>query len=194
MTLSSSKAPGFIRLRYQGVTQPHTEEINIKFDEPPIPGSDPVLSQKGGGSITFVAAVNAWVTVLKTAFATGTLFGFADIYAVDPVTGVRTFIYTTTLAEVGTSSDPNIALVEGIFVFKTTAGKPLKVYVMEGVYTQDQRSVGTVPADSRQTIVDYVLDDDSIFYGRRDAWPLAFQSFTSKINDSLREREGFTGL
>jgi hypothetical protein len=169
--------------------------IPINFAAPPVQGVDPTLLSTNGDEALFTDSILNFVTVgLAPSFAPTTQFGFADIYAVNSVTGIRTFIYTVTLAEVGTSVSPNIALVEGVFVFKTTAGKPLKVYTMEGVWTQDQRSVGEVPADGREDLVDYILSPGNIFYGRNDAWPLAFQTFTSKVNDALRRREGFGGL
>lgn len=194
--LSSRLAPGFIRLRYSGVTQPHNQVIPINFASTPVQGVEPDLMTTGGTPIPFVTAINAWIdTGLAPSFNTATQFGFADIYAVNSVTGIRTFIYTTTpTTAAGTSASANVPLTEGIFVFKTSVGKPLKVYVMEGVYNPDERSVGTVPADGRQDIVDYILSPENFFYGRDDAWPLAFQTFTSKVNDSLRRREGFSGL
>ena len=193
--LSSRLAPGFIRLRYGGVTQPHNMNIPIKFASTPAPGVDPMLLSADDTEIAFSTAIAQVVGVaLAPSFATTTDFAFADIYDVDATTGVRTFIYSFFLGAAGESTDPNVALVEGIFVFKTSVGKPLKVYVMEGVYNPDERSIGEVPADGRQDLVDYITSGDNIFYGRTDAWPLVFMSFTSKVNDALRRREGFGGL
>jgi len=193
--LSSRLAPGFVRLRYSGVTQPHNMAIPVKFASTPTPGVEPTLLSADDTEILFSTAIAQVVGVaLSGSFAPATAFAFADIYAVDAVTGIRTFIYSKFLGAVGASTDPNVALVEGIFVFKTTVGKPLKVYIMEGVYNPDERSIGTVPADGRQDLVDYIVSGDNIFYGRTDAWPLVFVSFTSKVNDALRRREGFGGL
>lgn len=193
--LSSRLAPGFIRLRYSGETQPHTQVLPIKFVGTPVPGVDPILETTNGTEVAFTAAILDYVdNVLAASFDANTDFGFADIYAVDPTTGVRTFIYTTNIAEVGDAVTPNVALVEGVFVFKTTAGKPLKIYTMEGVYSADARTIGVVPADGRQTMVNYILSGLNIVYGRENAWPLAFMSFTSKVNDVLRRRDGFGGV
>lgn len=193
--LSSRLAPGFIRFRYTGVTQPHTGVIPIKFAAAPVPGVNPTLLNTGGTEVLFTVAIADYIaTALVGSFDAATVFGFADIYAVDPVSGVRTFIYTVNLNDLGEAVTPNVALVEGIFVFKSTVGKPIKIYTMEGVYNPDQRSVGEVPPDGRQDLVNYILSPANIVYGRDDAWPLAFLSFTSKVNDTLRRREGFGGL
>lgn len=190
MPLSSALAPGFIRLRYSGVNRPHNMVIPIKFDGVPTQGVDPALETSSGGTVAFSAGILNFVdNVLAASYAAVTSFGFADIYSVDPTTGIRTFIFTTALNEVGDSVNPQVAKVEGIFLYKTTIGKFLKVYVMEGVYTADLRDIGTVPADGRQVMNTYILGATNIFYGRGNAFPQTFISFTSKVNDVLRRNQ-----
>lgn len=188
MPLSSHLAPGFVRLRYTGTLRPHTQIIPIKFSGTPVPGTEPEFETADGTVIGMEAAINAYIVgAWQPQFATTVDVGFAECYSVDPVTGIRTFVWTMNLSTSGTSASATVPLVEGVFVFKTTAGKPLKVYVMEAVYAADVRNIGVVPADGRDDMVDYILSDQNIFYGRTDAWPLAFMSFTSKENDVLRK-------
>jgi len=195
MPLSSHLAPGFVRLRYTGVQVPHNQIIPIKPAAPMVPGVEPSFETTSGGEVLFSVAVQSWWTsAFSFAFADGTVPGFAEVYAVDPDTGIRTFIYAVLLTGTGGSEDPQVALVEGVWSFKTTAGKPLKVYAMEGVFTPDVRNIGTVPDEARQKVIDFILGDDNFFYGRFDAWPLVFISFTSKENDVLRRRALVTGL
>lgn len=190
MALSSALAPGFIRLRYSGVNRPHNQTIPIKFDGVPTPGVDPALETSSGGSVLFSAGVVNYVdNVLAKSFSAATQFGFADIYAVDPVTGVRSFIFSQALNEVGDSVNVQVAKVEGIFLYKTTVGKFLKVYVMEGVYDPDLRDIGSVPADGRLDMNNYILGATNIFYGRGNSYPQTFISFTSKVNDVLRRNQ-----
>lgn len=194
MPLSSHLAPGFIRLRYTGFTVPHNQIIPIKPAAPMVPGVDPTLETAGGGEVLFSAAIqNYWDVGFKPSFDAATVPGFAEIYAVDPDTGIRTYIYAVIVTGEGSGITANTPLVEGVWVFKTTAGRPLKVYAMEGTYAADVRNIGDVPDDGRQDMVDYILSDDNIFYGRTDAWPLVFMSFTSKENDVLRRRALVTG-
>lgn len=182
-------------MAYEGTRNPHHQIIKIKFSGTPVPGEDPLLETKGGGTMLFSEAIAAWQAVGWGAnMATGVRAGASDIYAVDATTGVRTFIYTVGSIVEGDNINPTIPFTEAVWVFKTTAGKPLKVYLMESVYDADQRNVGSVPADARQEIIDYILSDDNIFYGQTDAWPLAFQTFTTKINDVLRRNGGFTDV
>lgn len=195
MPLSSHLAPGFIRLTYSGAFLPHHQIIPINFSGTPTPGVEPELSPTGGTPVLFTVAVDNYVAdALAPSLGDTTKVGLADIYAVDPTTGVRTFIYTYNAAGIGTSINDQVPTVEAVWVFKSTVGKPIKVYVMEGVYEPDARNVGTVPVGPRQDMIDYILSADNIFYGRTNAYPLAFSTFTSKVNDVLRRRQGFSDV
>ena len=195
MPLSSHLAPGFIRLTYSGEFLPHHAIIPVNFASAPAQGVSPDLLTTDGSTVDFVTALGDLVAALAASFHTTTKFGLADVYAVDPVTGIRTFISTTNVAAVGTDAvNSNVNSSEGVFVFKSTVGRPIKVYIMEGTYEPNARNVGVVPAGSRQTLIDYVLSGDNIIYGRENAYPLAFQTFTSKINDVIRRRQGFSDV
>jgi hypothetical protein len=147
---------------------------------------------------TPIDAGGAFVLYCTTAFApqfaTTTKFGAVDLYSVDPVTGVRTFVYAYNMNSIGSNVNPQIPFTEAVWVFKSTVGKPIKIYGMEAVYDSDQRNVGTVPADARQDMIDYMLSPDCIVYGRTDSYPLVFNTFTTKINDVLRANGGFSDV
>lgn len=188
-------APGIVKVRYSGITIPHTCTFHVKFSGTPVPGEEPNLETLGGGTVGFIAGVTDFVDLAyQSQFNADTTFGFADVYAIDEETGLRTFIFTMNLALTGSNAAENVPLVEGVWVFKSSAGKPVKIYTMEGVYAADVRNIGVVPADERQDMIDYILSDDNIVYGRTDAWPLAFQTFTSKENDVLRKRSILSSL
>ncbi len=196
MPLSSHLAPGFIRGVYSGTFLPHHYIIPIKFAGVPTPGVSPEILPTSGDAVDWKEALDNFIsTTFSLSFNEDTHFGLADIYAVDSVTGVRTFIFTGNVDMNGAETvSPNIPNVEGVFVFKTTAGRPLKVYTMEGIYAADARNVGVVPAGPRQSMINYITGPDNIFYGRTDAYPLAFSTFTSKVNDVLRQRQGFNDV
>lgn len=195
MPLSSHLAPGFIRLTYEGTRLPHHEIIPINFADEPEPGVIPTLAPTGGTPIPFIAAIDNYCELaLAPNLAVGVRIGMADIYAVDQLTGIRTFIYTHSVNQEGTNVNPTKPFTESVWVFKSSVGKPIKVYIMESVYAADQRNVGSVPADARQDMIDYILSPGNVFYGRTNAYPLAFATFTSKINDVLRRNGGFSDV
>lgn len=195
MVLSSHLAPGFIRLTYSGLVLPHHMIIPIQFVGTPVPGVDPDLEQQGATTITFSSAIDAYVsTALVTQFPSTVKFGLADIYKVDATTGVRTFIFSHNVNQVGSNVGTQVPNTQAIWMFKTAVGKLLKVTLMESVYAADSRNVGSVPADARQDVLDYILSPDDIVIGRFDAFPIAFMSFVSKENDVLRRRTGFSDV
>jgi len=195
MPLSSHLAPGFARITYSGSRNPHHEIVPLNFAGTPTPGVSPEVLPTGGSPIDLGGALLLYVaSAMAPQFPSTVKIGAADAYSVDPVTGIRTFIYAYNLDTIGTNVNPRINFTEAVWVFKSTVGKPIKVYLMESVYDADQRNVGIVPADARQDMLDYVLSSDNIFYGRTDAYPLAFRTFTTKINDVLRRNGGFTDV
>lgn len=186
---------GEVVLTYSGATIPHHAKFPVKFSGEPAPGDEPTFETRDGGTVTFIAAVNDLVdTALKLQYENTVSFGSAEVYAVDPDTGVRTFIYAENANELGSNVGTTVPFVESVFVFKTVGGHPAKIYLMEAVYDADARNVGTVPADARQDILDYVLSADNWVCGHDATFPLVFKSFTSKVNDVLRKRGGFTDV
>jgi hypothetical protein len=169
--------------------------IPINFSATPSPGVPPDLKVSDGTDQLWSDALDNFITAaLATNFPTTTKFGLADIYSVDPTTGVRTFIYTHNAAAIGTSIATQVPNTQAVWWFKTDNGGKLKITLMESVYAADVRNVGTVPADARQDIIDYALSAVNIHYGRKNAYPLAFMSFVSKVNDVLRKRQGFADV
>jgi len=195
MPLSSHLAPGFARLTYSGTRNPHHMIIPVNFAGVPTPGVSPELMNQGGTPIDAGGALVLYVTTaVAPQFNMATKFGAVDLYSVDADTGVRTFVYAYNMNSVGSNVNPQVPFTEAVWVFKSTVGKPIKVYAMEAVYDADQRNVGTVPADARQDMIDYILSADCIVYGRYNAYPLVFNTFTTKINDVLRANGGFSDV
>jgi hypothetical protein len=161
----------------------------------PVPGEDADLMTDDGGTVTFSDAVNDWLAqAFLGQFENTVSTGAAELYAVDPETGVRTFLYAYNASGEGDNIGTTVPFVESVFVFKTLGGHPLKIYLMEAVYEADARNVGTVPADARQDVIDYVINGDNWICGHDATFPLVFKSFTSKVNDVLRKRGGFTDV
>ena len=195
MAHTAPLSPGFIRFAYEGTRNPHHQIIPINFDGTPTPGVSPSILPTSDVPVSWLVGLGNYLTdAFLPQYPPTVSVGAADIYAVDSVTGVRQFIYTANVGGVGTSVEAVVPFTQAVWVFKSTVGKPIKVYCMESTYAPDARNVGTVPADGRQDMVDYILSADNIFYGQTNAYPLAFQTFTSKINDVLRRNGGFTDV
>jgi len=195
MPLSSKLAPGFVRYTYSGTFQPHHGIICVNFPETPSPGVEPdvVLADTttlNVGAALLQFAVSAWAEQYPATVK----MGLYDVYKVDAETGVRTWLWAGNVNTVGASVEDVVPFSEGVWVFKSDVGKPIKMYAMESVYAPDVRNVGTVPADGRQDMIDYMLSGECMVYGQTNGYPLAFSTFTSKINDVLRRNGGFVDV
>lgn len=190
-----TQSGGEVVLTYSGATIPHKAKFPVKFATTPVPGDDPSLTTRGGTPVDFSAAIVDFVTTAyEEQFNSDTSTGAAEIYKVDPDTGERTFLYGINTNGVGENVAENVPFTESVWVFKTVGGHPLKIFTMESVYAPDSRNVGTVPADARQDMLDYILNDANWICGHDATFPLIFKSFTSKINDVLRKRGGFSDV
>jgi len=194
MPLSSALAPGFIRFAYTGTSEPHHAILPVDFPDTPVPGVEPDILKQDLTTLNFGAIILEYIAAYADNFNAATSFGIAECYAVDPDTGVRTFIWATNIDLTGLNVDPQVPLVGGAYVFKCTSGKPLKILVMEGVYAANARNIGVPPAGPREDFVDYILSGDNFVMGRSNAYPQAFVSFTSKVYDRLRVQSGFSNF
>jgi len=191
MPFSSHLAPGFVRITYSGTKKPHHQIICVNFAGTPTPGVSPEILPTSGSPIDVGGAVLLYLaTAWAPQFPSTVKAGLFDVYSVDPDTGERTFIYAGDGDTIGTSVAAQVAQSQAVWTFKSSVGRAIRVYLMEAVYAFDVRNVGSVPADGRQDMLDYVLSGDNMFYGQTNAYPLAFQTFISKENDVLRRNGG----
>jgi hypothetical protein len=187
-------APAFIRQTYSGTGIPHHAYWPVQPAEVMTPGVNPQLFQADGGDTDFQTAMLAWLDVYAANFAPETTFGICEIYSVDALTGVSTFIDAFTTNVVGTSADEQVPLVQGQFILKCTSGKPLRIFTMEGVYAANAYNPGTPITGARADTVAFLLSGDNVIWGRSNSYPHAYVSFISKVNDKLRRRQGFTDV
>lgn len=184
----NSLGEGFVRMTYTGVTRPHHAMIPINFAGTPVPGIEPSLTTRGGGTVTLTDGVAAYVNQFSKSFSDETIFGLAECYSVDPLTEERTFIYAWTVAQNGVSADPNIALAMYTMTFKTISGGILRVVAMEGVLTVNLKL--DPPFASYTFLGDlssYIVSEDSIVIGRDNAYAFAPIRCKSKTSDALRK-------
>jgi hypothetical protein len=187
---STSLAPGFVRLTYDGVLFPHHMTIPVNFDGTPTPGSEPDIVLKGLSTVNVEAALDAFLDVLTPQFAAGTNFGNAEAHAVDETTGDDTFLWTWNAARVGSGGGSNIATTQAVYSFKSSVGSAIKIYLMEGNSPANVKILPPFAPGAIADISDYVVSLGSMVYGRGNAYALAPVSFITKYNDKLRKQQG----
>ena len=189
---SNSLSEGFIRLTYTGVTKPHHIILPINFDGTPTPGVEPNLTTKGGDSIGVEAGLDGFIDVYGNFFNTGVRFGLAEVYAVNPTTEERTFIYAWNVDRTGDDGNAAQENVRLTMTFKTVAGGRLNIVMMEPVNHYDTLEFPPYVPLSRELLMsNYITGDDSIVIGRDNTYAFVPVTMKGKIDDVLRKRSGF---
>lgn len=189
--MTNSLSEGFIRQTYAWGNSVHHAIFPINFAGTPTPGSSPTLTTKSGGTVSFEDGLADLLAVYKRFFNATTIFGLAEIYAVNPTTQERTFIYGLNAALTGSDPSANVHLGMATMSFKTIAGGLLKMTFMEGVLPVNTAGRPPWVVDSREdAITDYLCGDDGIVVGRDDSYPFSSIAIHIKTSDALRKREG----
>lgn len=102
--MANSLSEGFIRQTYTGTDAPHHAMFPINFEGTPTPGESPLLTNKGGDSVDFITGYSEWLDFYRGFFNASTLFGLAEVYAVNPTTEERTFLFGLDMGETGSNA------------------------------------------------------------------------------------------
>jgi len=191
--MANSLSEGFARITYTGLSGIHHQMLPVNFSGTPVAGTEPTFTTKSAGTVAAEAAIGDWLDVYRAAFNTATLFGLVEIYAVNPTTEERTFIYGFDASRAGASADPSIRYSMGTMTFKTIGGGLLKIVTMEAVLGVNTKIYPPfVAAGILDNIQAFVVDNDSFIIGRDDDYAFSPLSWTSKTSDALRKRVGLS--
>lgn len=191
--MANSLSEGFARITYTGLSGIHHQMLPVNFSGTPVAGVEPTFTTKIAGTVAAETAISDWLDVFRAAFNTATLFGLVEIYAVNPTTEERTFIYGFDASRAGSSGDPSVQYSMGTMTFKTIGGGLLKIVAMEPVLGVNTKLyppffLGGILDD----IQAFVVDGDSFIIGRDDDYSFAPISWTTKTSDALRKRVGLS--
>lgn len=189
--MDTGLAPGFARWTYTGATGAHHGLLPVNLVDGWVSGTEPMLTNKGGTDITAIAAVTEYIDNWKALVGNDQNIGLCEIYSVDPDTGEGTFVFGFDLATTGSSGGTSAAKRGMQITFKLTNGRVFRAAFMETGIAADVDQRPPFTALSGQAVFsDYVVSDDSIVYGRGNAYPFAPIRLLSKEYDVLRKRTG----
>lgn len=181
--------PGWIVLKYTSNAHAHKAILPCTFDGAPSPGLEPDLQKRVGGSIAATAAVSAYCNVAKVFLKTTDTFTAYEVYYKPTPTSATVFIYSATLSVAGTSGGARAACGESVITFKTPEAGGLKLYLMEGSWTENVKTpLPVATGDPVRDYTDYITGDDDWIVGRNNNFPLVPLFWTTKLNDHLRRK------
>lgn len=182
-------APHFVRLYYTSGSTPHVQTLQCSLVGPVSPGDEPDVSRRSAAAIPISEAITAYVDIIKAFFRSVDTFTGYEVFGVDMETNDPFFIYGDDLTTVGTNAGATLLDGQGVFTFGTALGGVLKLYLMEPVTAQNQRTpLKTTAIAPLGTLATYMLGANAWIRGRDDSFPIRGIYYTSKINDMLRKK------
>jgi hypothetical protein len=186
---ANSQSEGYARFTYVSTQGVHHGEININFSGIPEQGAEPTLVKRDTTTAAATAALAGFFDEYVKFFDDDTNFGNVEIYAVDPETEERSFIWSYNLNMQGAAVTSNVALGMLTMTWRTGKGGILRVVMMEGVAAVNQNLAPPYITDTPFSDLDiYVRGDDAVLIGRDDAYAFSAMSAKSKTSDVLRKK------
>lgn len=190
-----SLSPGFVKLYYtfSGIQHVMTLPVN-PTETNPVVGEEPSFTRRNGTTALMSTLVLEWVTLVKAIYAPTAEFQSAEYWSAptgeDPV-----WIYTQTLAIVGTSGSANISMSQRVMTFRTTIGGVYKAYFMEcdGAVVLNTRDAYPFSGAPNAAIATYLIGLTNWILARDNGYPIAGINLSTKTNDALRKKRLFIG-
>jgi len=192
MPSPTSLAPGFCRVTYNGTLFPHHMTIPVNYDGVPAAGEEPTLLTKDAASIGGVTGVGDMMSNIYPFFPSAVKFGLAEFHTIDETTGEDNFIFGFDLAGTGSGSVARVALQQKVTIYKTTNGGLYRLYMMESAQPINTKFYPPFGAGDDTDLASYITGNDSIVYGRGNAYPFSVIATLTKTNDALRKQNGLS--
>jgi len=187
--MANSQSEGFVRFTYVSTQGVHHGEININFSGVPDQGTEPTLVKKDTTTASATTALAGFFDEYVKFFDEDTNFGNVEIYAVNPDTEERSFIWSYNLNMQGAAVSSNVPLGMLTMTWRTGKGGILRVVMMEGVTIVNQNLAPPYIVDTPFSDLDlYMRSGDAVAIGRDDAYAFSAMSAKSKTSDVLRSK------
>lgn len=187
---NTSLSPGYAKVTYTGTLFPHHMTIPVNYDGTPTPGTEPALLLRNLTSSPGVAAIAAYMAVIKPFFHTTTVFGLIEFHTVDSMTGLDQFIYAADLGVLGTASAANVVCGQGVLTMKATNGRLYRCYLMEGIEPPGDKLYPGAFGSDLAALSAFLSGVSSPVYARGNAYLFSDVSWVTKLNDKLRKQQG----
>lgn len=186
--------PYEVRLSYQttsaSINLEHTQRLNCDLTAVPTPGDDftniNLLTRGGILTPDMAAAVEAWLALVAKRFFTTTVFGTVELWSYVPLTYDATFISAySPVITAGTSLVATNPTMQEVMTFRTMEGGIMRIQLMEGVVTTNERSpYPTLNADI-DAIFDFVKGTSNWVLARDTSYPFAALNHLGGQNEKL---------
>lgn len=186
----NSLYPGFVKFLYNANSHPHVHVLPVALDTWSSAGGTPDLynlSTKGGSSVDFGTFVDAYLTLVKALFNTGSEFSVAELWGYTDPDSDPTFLSAYAAAVNGTSATAASPYTQLTLTFRSAAGGVSRITLMEGVTTPNQ--VNAFPwTGGYDALADYLMGSTSPVIARDGGFLISGIRWAAKTNDALRRK------
>lgn len=191
--MHNSLSPGFVKIRYQYATRPHTMTLPVLPDVTPVVGVEPIFKNKGGGTADMDTAIGMLLTVLRPFFFTDMDLQSAEFWSQPTADSDPVWIYNLPIAMAGTGTGATAQIKQGCMTFRTGAGGIYKMFFMEPATsaTSVVLTAYPFPAGALTNMANFLTGNTGWIVGRDGAFPAVGITYTTKDNDKLRKKVYF---
>jgi hypothetical protein len=178
--------PGFIKIYYESGSHPHVHTIGITN---PLGGiNSSTVQNKGGTANSTGAAVNTYLTALKTVMPTTANFKYWELFKMANPTAVPVLVDTGLLNIPGTNVGGVRALGQITYSYRSDTGGIGKIVMMETSIDLNVLIETPFPSGTHLTISTYLTGSTSIVTARDGGFPMVVTKAVTKTNDALRKK------
>lgn len=186
--MSNVLSPSWINIRYTSNGHRHTMTLPVTVDGVPTPGSTIDLERRAATADDWKVCVDEFLALLAPSFKTTDSFTLAELWYQPTPEAAPQFINAYNPDVDGTSTDPDITAAEAVLTFRTATRGGLKLYLLETHHSVNFKALYPTGNSQIDPIFAYVLGINNFITGRNNEFPLAGISYTTKINDVLRDK------
>jgi len=181
-------SPAYIRIRYHVGSHKHVQTLGCRPASEPVPGVHPSVLTNADADIEWDVAVNALCALQKVFLKTTAQFDIAEFWSKPTPDDAPVFIDALPIGVAGTSTADTLVAGEFVMTFRTAHRGGLRLYLMEPAAVENEKQYNPFTNAAADALADYIIGSDGWILARNNDKPLVALTYTTKVNDVLRDK------
>jgi len=181
----------YVKIHHSGFFTPHTHTVPLNLPgAAPDVGDDPLVTKKGGGTISVSDFLGDYLPILVPMFAETISFSLAEVFYLASGDAVPQWINAFTLTNVGTNGLDTAIFSRLTLTMRTMAGHLKRNVYMETAFVANSTFDFSELPPEVDNLFDYLISADCPIVGYDDTHMLGFVGCKTKTDDRLRAAVG----
>lgn len=187
-----SLSPAWIVLNYNWELRTHRALLPCLPTSVPTPGDNPNLTVKGGGTVSWTAAILGYATLFKYLLSEDSTIASADFWSQPTPDDDPVWINSDALDIPGAGAGTVQVAAVTTMTFRTIGGNLLKLLACDSQneLLVNLRIPAPYPSSRLKDFTDYITDAGAWVVGRDGTFPAVSIAATTKYNDALLHEYG----